>query len=448
MEENTNIRYCSFCGRPESDTLHILVGDNVCICEECANLAASIFSKRREEAEAEARHCCICGRHEADDVHLIKGKEGHICEDCVNLAKEAFNKQHEEEDAKEMKTIDELPKPKEIKAFMDDYVIGQDVAKQKIAVAIYNHYKRIFVKSENPDVDVQKSNILLCGPTGTGKTYMVQSVAKMLDVPFAIADATVFTEAGYVGEDVESILSRLLMAADYNVKKAERGIVFIDEIDKLARKSGNNPSLSKEVGNEGVQQGLLKLLEGSDVLVTKNGGRKHPEQPMIKINTKNILFICGGAFDGLDKYIERRANVHRIGFATENEAAKFDKKNPLKYLNTQDLKDYGMIPELLGRIPVVTYTEELDNDALKRILIEPKNAIIKQYTEIFKLDGIDLTFDDDVFDFIVEKVADFGLGARSLRGVMEQIMNDLMFELPSANVDKYNVTLEYAKSKF
>lgn len=381
--------------------------------------------------------CSFCGR---ENVQVIEsecdGKVVYICKDCAGLALDMFNKiEHEREihDNYESTQLlegqfnNEIPKPKQIKEFLDQYIIGQDQVKEKISVAVYNHYKRINYSGDNVEID--KSNIILCGPTGTGKTLIARTIAKMLNVPFAIADATVLTESGYVGEDVESVLVRLYQAADYDVERTERGIVFIDEIDKIARKNGN-PSITRDVSGEGVQQGLLKLLEDSIVSIPPKGGRKHPDQPLVQINTKNILFICAGAFIGLEDKIKHRCNKSTIGFNIDNKT-KIDDQNYMKYLSALDLKAFGLIPEILGRLPVITYTDELDKNALKRILTEPKNALVKQYQELFKLDGIDLIFKDKALDLIVEHTIENKLGARGLRGVMEQIMNKSMFELPS-----------------
>ena len=341
-----------------------------------------------------------------------------------------------------------LLKPKEICDHLDQYVIGQDSAKKVLAVAVYNHYKRLFQKEDEEDVEIEKSNVILVGRTGTGKTLLARTIAKMLNVPFCIADATVLTEAGYVGEDVESILSRLLQAADFDVASAERGIVFIDEIDKVARKS-DNPSITRDVSGEGVQQAMLKLLEGTTVNVPPQGGRKHPEQKMIQVNTKNILFVCGGAFSGIEKLIERRININAIGFNLSQEDVAKEEENLLKYVNPQDLKDYGLIPELIGRFPVLTYLNPLERDTLRRILIEPKNSLVKQYIKLFKIDDVELKFNDDVFDFIVDKAIELKLGARGLRSICEAILNDAMFEIPSdEKIKQFELNLKYARDKF
>jgi len=396
-------------------------------------------------------HCSFCGRNRDEVKILIAGQEGHICENCVEHAREIIEQ--------ELMTKDEripssfkltVKKPVEIKKFLDEYVIGQDEAKRVLAVAVYNHYKRLQQKTNeaaNTEVEIEKSNIIMVGETGTGKTLLAKTIARLLNVPFAIVDATVFTEAGYVGEDVESILTRLLQVCNYDVPAAERGIVYIDEIDKIARK-GDNPSITRDVSGEGVQQGMLKLLEGTDVLVPPQGGRKHPEQKLIKINTQNILFICGGAFDGIDKVIARRVNTNAIGFNVNKEQQENMKKNLLQYVNAQDLKTFGLIPELLGRLPVVTYLNPLDKATLRSILTEPKNALIKQYKKIFELEGIKLTIDSDVLDFMVEKAMEYKLGARGLRSICEGILTDAMFELPSANQKSFNLDILYAKKKF
>jgi len=392
-------------------------------------------------------HCSFCGRSRDEVKILIAGQEGHICENCVEHAQEIIvqelQKRHEIQTTQYRFNI---RKPLEIKQFLDEYVIGQVDAKKILSVAVYNHYKRITQKQQNDEVEIEKSNIIMVGETGTGKTLLAKTIAKLLNVPFAIVDATVFTEAGYVGEDVESMLTRLLQVCNYDVAAAEKGIVYIDELDKIARK-GDNPSITRDVSGEGVQQGLLKMLEGTEVLVPPQGGRKHPEQKMIKLNTSNILFICGGAFDGIDKVIARRINTNAIGFNVNKSEQESNKKNLLQFVNAQDLKSFGLIPELLGRLPVVTHLDPLDEKTLRSILTEPKNSLVKQYTRLFEYEGIKLTIEPEVLDFMVQKALEYKLGARGLRTISEHILTDAMFELPGSGVDKLDVTVEYAAEK-
>ena len=389
-------------------------------------------------------HCSFCGRADSEVNLLIAGVTGHICDMCVEQAHGIVD------DSLKKKgktapgfTLSKLPKPLEIKSFVDQYVIGQDDAKRYLSVAVYNHYKRLLQKDTKDDVEIEKSNIIMVGSTGTGKTLLARTIAKMLHVPLTIVDATVLTEAGYVGEDIESILTRLLQAADYDVATAERGIVFIDEIDKIARKS-DNPSITRDVSGEGVQQGLLKLLEGSIINVPPQGGRKHPDQKMIAVDTKNILFICGGAFDGIEKRIAQRLNTRVVGYSASQDSAHIDRKNMMKYITPLDLKSFGLIPEIIGRLPVLTYLNPLDKDALLRILTEPKNSITKQYIKLFEMDKIKLTFDEDVYEYIVDKALEFKLGARGLRSIVEAIMMDSMFSMPSEKVTELHITRRFA----
>ncbi len=391
--------------------------------------------------------CSFCGRSKEETMILIAGIDGHICENCVTQAQQIIDEELYQQDQKFYFSLPKTVKPQDIFNFLNEYVIGQDEAKKYLSVAVYNHYKRLNQKKEEDEVEIEKSNILVVGQTGTGKTLLARSIARYLNVPFTIVDATVFTEAGYVGEDVESILSRLLQVCNYDIKQAEKGIIYIDEIDKISRK-GDNPSITRDVSGEGVQQSLLKLLEGSDVQVPPQGGRKHPEQKMVKINTSNILFICGGAFDGIEKIIARRVQSQTIGFKKADADSEIEKENLLQYVSPSDLKSFGLIPELIGRLPVLAHLDPLDKPALKRILTEPKNALVKQYKKLFKLEGIELVFDEPALDFIVTKADEFKLGARGLRSICEAIMTDAMFELPSQeHKGKFVVTEEYCKSK-
>ena len=393
------------------------------------------------------RKCSFCGRSENEVGFLITGMNGCICDSCSEQAYEITKEALRQSQGKaEELNLKELPKPQQIKEFLDEYVIGQDDAKRYLSVAVYNHYKRLLQNADEDDVEIEKSNIIMVGGTGTGKTLLARTIAKLLHVPFTIVDATVLTEAGYVGEDIESLLTRLLQVADYNVAEAEKGIVFIDEIDKIARK-GDNPSITRDVSGEGVQQGLLKLLEGSVVNVPPQGGRKHPDQKMIQVNTKNILFICGGAFDGIERKIAQRLNTNVVGYSAAKETVKIDRGNMMQYIAPQDLKSFGLIPEIIGRLPILTYLNPLDRNALRSILTEPKNSIIKQYVKLFKMDKIELVFQPEVFEYIVDKAIEYKLGARGLRSIVETIMMDMMFELPSKKVKSFEVTLDYAQKQ-
>lgn len=400
---------------------------------------------------ASSLHCSFCGRSREEVKILIAGQEGHICENCVEHAREIIDQEltvKQESNTPGGNQKLQVRKPLEIKKFLDEYVIGQDDAKKVLSVAVYNHYKRVNAKSVlSNDVEIEKSNIIMVGETGTGKTLLAKTIARLLNVPFAIVDATVFTEAGYVGEDVESMLTRLLQNCNYDVTAAERGIVYVDELDKIARK-GDNPSITRDVSGEGVQQGLLKMLEGTEVLVPPQGGRKHPEQKMIKVDTKNILFICGGAFDGIDKVIARRVNTNAIGFSVNKDEQEHQRKNLLQFVNAQDLKSFGLIPELLGRLPIITHLNPLDKETLRNILTEPKNSLIRQFTRLFEMEGIQLTIDSEVLDFMVTKALEYKLGARGLRSICESILTDAMFELPGTATRQLHITLPYAQQMF
>ena len=399
------------------------------------------MSKRNEQ------RCSFCGRSESEVAMLMTGLDGNICNECAESAHEMVRETLKKRSKSAFSlSLEELPKPKEIKEFLDQYVIGQDNAKKNLSVVVYNHYKRLLQKDMGDEVEIEKSNVIMVGSTGTGKTLLARNIAKRLHVPFTIVDATVLTEAGYVGEDIESILTRLLQVADYNVEAAERGIVFIDEIDKIARKS-DNPSITRDVSGEGVQQGLLKLLEGSIVNVPPQGGRKHPEQKLIPVNTQNILFICGGAFDGIEKRIASRLNTKTVGYSAAKEVHKIDRENLLQYIAPQDLKSFGLIPEIIGRLPILTYLDPLNRDALRRILVEPKNSIVKQYAKLFAMDHVQLTFTDEALDYIVDKAIEYKLGARGLRSLTESVIMDYMYSIPSEKVEQLEITREIVAEK-
>ena len=398
-------------------------------------------------AKQNDQRCSFCGRSEREVAMLMTGLNGNICNECAESAHEMVRETLKQRGKSNFGlSMAELPKPKEIKEFLDQYVIGQDSAKKSLSVVVYNHYKRLLQKDMGDEVEIEKSNVIMVGSTGTGKTLLARTIAKKLHVPFTIVDATVLTEAGYVGEDIESILSRLLQVADYNVEAAERGIVFIDEIDKIARK-GDNPSITRDVSGEGVQQGLLKLLEGSVVNVPPQGGRKHPEQKLIAVNTQNILFICGGAFDGIEKKIANRLNTKTVGYSASKEVQKIDRENLLQYIAPQDLKSFGLIPEIIGRLPILTYLDPLDRAALRRILVEPKNSIIKQYIKLFAMDGVTLSFTEEALDYIVDKAVEYKLGARGLRSLTESVIMDFMYTIPSEETDSLEITRDIVASK-
>lgn len=405
----------------------------------------------------DGNRCSFCGRSEKEVALLVTGMNGFICDQCIaqayEIAKSIPNLVDNEPQPTGGKAssnnsmeVKDIPKPQEIKDYLDQYVIGQDDAKKYLSVAVYNHYKRLSQPEDNDGVEIEKSNIIMVGSTGTGKTLLARTIAKLLNVPFTIVDATVFTEAGYVGEDVESILTRLLQVADYNLEAAEKGIVFIDEIDKIARKS-DNPSITRDVSGEGVQQGMLKLLEGTTVNVPPKGGRKHPDQDYIHVDTRNILFICGGAFDGIERKIAQRLNTHTVGYNSVQHTRKIDKNDMMQYIAPQDLKSFGLIPEIIGRLPVLTHLDPLDHDALRRILVEPKNSIVRQYIKLFQMDNIKLSFTTEALDYIVDKAVEYKLGARGLRSIVETIMTDIMFKAPSENLSKVEITKQYAEEQ-